>query len=198
MKIGIDIDNVIANTFAELVPYYNRFMGYESTPEEVVATMKRRKLKMLHYYFKAWQDKVMTKISVIAGAAETIKDWHGQHEISLITSRMSIFNRQTRQWLNNHSVPFHSLYHAKEKTKHLKANGCQIFIEDNFEECEILADHCERVFLLDYPWNRRATTKSNIIRVENWQQIKSLTLPQTFCYNQTAWNNRHKHRRSPE
>jgi uncharacterized HAD superfamily protein len=171
MKIGIDIDNVIANTFADLIPYYNRFMGYEAAPQEVVETMRKRKIKMLQYYFRAWRQRVMTKISLIDGAKETIQQWHPKHEISLITSRLSIFNRQTRSWLDQHSIPYHSLHHAKEKTKHLKADGCQVFIEDNFEECEILADHCERVFLFDYPWNRRPTEKDNIIRVKNWSEI---------------------------
>lgn len=105
MKIGIDIDNVIANTFVDLAAYFNQFMGKEFEP---------------------------------------------------------------------HEVPYHKLHHAKEKTKHTKISKPDIFIEDNLDECEILAEFCERVFLIDHPWNRREPNKKNIIRVKNWRELGEL------------------------
>ncbi|MBU0671705.1 MAG: hypothetical protein KJ732_01610, partial [Candidatus Margulisbacteria bacterium] len=151
MKIGIDIDNVIADTFADLIPHYNQFMGREETPQEVIETMRRRKFKMMHYFFVSWRKQVMTKISLIKGAAETIKHWHGDHHIKLVTSRWPIFNRQTRWWLNQHGIPYHELHYVKEKTKYKKAANCSLFIEDNLDECKILANYCERVLLFDQP-----------------------------------------------
>jgi uncharacterized HAD superfamily protein len=171
MKIGIDIDNVIADTFTDLIPYYNRFMGREDTPQEVIATMRRRKLLMVRYYFLAWRHRVMTGIKLIDGAAETLRGWAGEHQLKLVTSRLPLFNRQTREWLEKHQVPYHELHHAKETTKYRKAGQCEVFIEDNPEECEVLADHCERVFLFDQPWNRRTFSQQNIIRVNNWREI---------------------------
>ena len=167
MKIGIDIDNVIADTFADLIPHYERFMKQRSTPQQVIETMRRRKLKMLQYYFMAWKKRIMVTVGPIEGAAETSRQWHPKHQISLVTSRLCWFNRQTRDWLNKHNIPFHELHHAKERTKHKKANGCDLFIEDNVEECKILSDHCERVFLFDHHWNRIELAKKNIIRVNN-------------------------------
>jgi len=173
MKIGIDIDNVIANTFADLIPHYERFMKQRSTPQQVIETMRRRKLKMLHYYFMSWQKRVMTTVGLIEGSAETIRQWHPDHQISLVTSRLRWFNRQTQEWLKKHNIPFDELHHAKEKSKHTKAKGCDLFIEDNVEECKILADYCERIFLFDHPWNRKELHKKNIIRVKDWQDIRN-------------------------
>lgn len=174
MEIGIDIDNVIADTFKDLIPYYNKFMGREETPQEVIETMRRRKLLMARYYLNAWRKRVMTRISLIKGAAETIRRWHGDHQIKLVTSRLTIFNRQTRWWLNQHSIPYHELHHAKETIKYQKAPNCSLFIEDNLEECEILANHCERVFLFDQPWNQHFVAQKNIIRVRDWEEIAEL------------------------
>jgi uncharacterized HAD superfamily protein len=173
MKIGIDIDNVIANTFAELIPYFNRFMGKEFTPPEVIETMRREKGKMLLYYLSAWRNRAMITLSLIDGAAETIRHWHPQHQIKLITSRLPLFNRQTKEWLKKHQIPYHELHHAAERTKYTKAKGCAVFIEDNPAECEVLADHCERVFLFNHPWNSHSTAKKNIIRVKDWAEIRS-------------------------
>lgn len=174
MKIGLDIDNVIANTFSELAVYFNRYMGRELAPPEVVEVMRRDKLKMAGYWFITWRDKLLTRLTPLAGARETINQWHLEHEIVLITSRMSVFNRQTKEWLDRHSIPYHQLHHAKEFNKYKKAGGCDIFVEDNLEECEVLADHCETVYLMDQPWNRRQPKRSNIVRVAGWHELARL------------------------
>jgi hypothetical protein len=174
MKIGIDIDNVISNTFSDLADYFNQFMGKSASPEEVVQVMRNEKLKMLMYWFVTWREKLLTKVAPIDGASEVITEWHKTHQILLVTSRLSLFNRQTKDWLKKHDVPFHELHHAKEKTKHKKAPNCDVFIEDNIEECEVLADYCETVLLVDQPWNRRTPSKSNIIRVKDWEEIRSV------------------------
>ena len=171
MKIGIDIDNVIANTYKDLAGFFHDFMGREIDPADIVEFFRHEKIKVWHYFFEAWRKKVMTKISLIKGSQETIQAWSKEHQIHLVTSRFPLFNRQTKAWLKKHAVPYHGLHHAKETKKHLKAKNCQIFIEDNLDECEILADHCEKVFLFDYPWNQKKPSKNNIVRVKDWTEI---------------------------
>lgn len=171
MKIGIDIDNVIANTFVDLAAYFNQFMGKEFEPHEVQDVMRRERLKMWAYWFLTWREKLLSKVLPIEGAAQTISNWHKEHEISLVTSRHSVFNRETKGWLKKHGVPYHKLHHAKERTKHTKISNPDIFIEDNLDECEILAEFCERAFLMDHPWNRREPSKKNITRVHNWREL---------------------------
>ena len=146
-------------------------MGRDVRSEDVVAIMRKERFRMLQYFVKAWRSKIMTTVTLIDGAVETIKEWHKEHNISLITSRYSLFNRQTKDWLNKHGIPFHELHHAKEGTKHKKANGCDLFIEDNLEECHSLVDHCGKVLLFDQPWNRKPIINSQIIRVKNWFEI---------------------------
>jgi uncharacterized HAD superfamily protein len=174
MKIGIDIDNVLAHTFRDLSAYFNRFMGKEMDPLEVVNTIRNDRFKMLGYWFSTWKNRLLTTVAPIEGAAETIGHWAADHRIALVTSRLPLFNRQTREWLARHGFLYHELHHAREKTKHKKAKGCDIFVEDNLDESEILADHCGQVFLMDHPWNRRPTEKKNIIRVHNWSEIRTL------------------------
>ncbi|MEA3493831.1 MAG: hypothetical protein U9R38_05540 [Candidatus Margulisiibacteriota bacterium] len=171
MKIGIDIDNVIADTFRDLSDYFNEFMGRKVDPSEVVDIFRKERLKLWRYFFNAWRTKVMTRISPIDGAIETIQGWSDKHHIKLITGRFPLFNRQTKSWLKKLNVPYHELHHSREKEKFLKAKDCDIFIEDHFEECELLAEHCDRVFLFDHPWNRFSTKKKNIKRVKNWTEI---------------------------
>ncbi len=173
MKIGIDIDNVIANTFHDLAVEFNRFMGKEYDPQEVVRVMRQDKWKMYGYWYKTWKDKLLSKVSPIVGAAEALKKWHPEHELVLVTSRLGLFNGQTKEWLAKHGIPYHELHHAKELTKHKKAPGCHVFLEDNIDECEVLADHCERVYLFDQPWNQRELKKNNIKRVKGWEDLEN-------------------------
>ncbi len=172
MRIGIDIDNVIANTYNDLYPFFHEYMGRIISPHQVVEIMRKHKIRMIGYFYTAWKKQVMPSVSLIKGAVETIQTWYNQHQIILVTSRSFIFRRQTQRWLKEHNIPFNELHYAKETTKHSKASQCDLFIEDNFEECEVLADHCKQVLMLDYPWNQKETKKSNIIRVKNWDEIQ--------------------------
>lgn len=172
MRIGIDIDNVIADTYKDLAGFFHAFLKKEVPSQDVVAEMRKRKLLMHLYFFKAWREKVMLTVNLIEGARETIQEWAKEHHIILVTSRFKMFNRQTKDWLAKHHIPYHELHHAKETTKHLKAGKTDIFIEDNFHECEVMADHAKKVLLFDRPWNQHKTTKPNILRVKDWHEIK--------------------------
>ncbi|MFA5839046.1 MAG: hypothetical protein WC890_00140 [Candidatus Margulisiibacteriota bacterium] len=180
MKIGIDIDNVIANTYQDLRHFFDGFMGRKVDPHETVRIMRTQKLKMWLYFLKAWQDKVMTTVTLIDGAAETIRHLHPENSIYLVTSRFSLFNRQTKDWLKKHNIPYHELHHAKETTKHTKVSLPDIFIEDNLEECETLSKHCGKILLFNQPWNQKPIKHANVIRVSSWEEIKKhLHLPPT-------------------
>ena len=171
MNIGIDIDNVIANTFVDLSGFFARFMRCETSTQDIVQVMRKRKYLMFIYFMKAWAQRVMTTVSLIDGAAETIETWHKKHRIYLVTSRIRIFNRQTKFWLKKNNILYHELHHAKETTKHKKVADCHLFIEDSIDEAHVLADHAKKVFLFDQPWNRQPIKKPNITRVSSWQEI---------------------------
>jgi uncharacterized HAD superfamily protein len=174
MKIGIDIDNVIAHTFRDLSAYFNRHMGLKGNadPQEVVRIMREDKLKMVGYWFTTWRKKLLAQAAPIEGALDTMLEWQPLHRLVLITSRLPLFNRQTKEWLAFHGFPYHELHHARELTKFKKAAGCDIFVEDNLDEAEVLANHCKTVFLIDHPWNRRPIEKKNIIRVKDWTELR--------------------------
>lgn len=172
MRIGIDIDNVIADTFKDLSEAFNSYMGKQLKPQEVVDIMRKERLRMWGYWFITWKKRLLTKVAPVKGAKEALEIWFREHDILLVTSRLPILRRQTRQWLEQHGIPYHELHHLKEGRKFKKGKGCDIFIEDNLEECEILADHVDRVFLIDQPWNRRETKKKNIVRVGNWSDVR--------------------------
>jgi uncharacterized HAD superfamily protein len=172
MKIGIDIDNVIANTFFELSHEFNRFMGRDIDAARVSEEIRRNNFKLWLYWFITWRKKMLAAVSPIEGAIDTVQELFDEHHIRLVTSSLPIFNRQTKDWLKKYKIPYHELHHTKERMKFEKATDCDIFIEDNLDECEILAEHCEYIYLFDYPWNQRQPKKGNIIRVQNWNELR--------------------------
>ncbi|OGC22763.1 hypothetical protein A2310_05400 [candidate division WOR-1 bacterium RIFOXYB2_FULL_37_13] len=146
MKIGVDIDNVLANTFDELSSHFNRFMGKEYAADEIVYALRENKFKTFFYNIDAWKKRVLEGVSPIEEAVQKIKKWSLEHEIYLVTSRLFILKNQTKRWLKKHNIPYNDLFHLKERTKFKKAKEYDIFIEDNIDECEIIADYCPRVF----------------------------------------------------
>ena len=171
MQIGIDIDNVIGNTFQDLAYYIAKIFGKRIDPIKLVELIRRNTLQTIFFIYKAWRMRLLVKISPITGSAETIRKWYPKHKIILITSRSILLHRQTEEWLKKHNIPYHELLHAKEGMKYKRGKECTVFIEDNQRETEILADYCKFVFLFDYPWNRKSTKKSNIIRINSWPEL---------------------------
>jgi uncharacterized HAD superfamily protein len=180
MIIGIDIDNVIGDTFQDLTYYIHKFIGKKIEPIKMLEFMRRKTLRTFIFVFKAWRIKLLTKISPINGAAATIQRWHPNHKIILITSRSVIFRKQTEKWLKEHRIPYHELHHAKMGKKYKRGKECNIFIEDNLEECLILSDFCDKVILFNYPWNQSAKEINNIIRVNSWEEISAIVEKLSF------------------
>jgi uncharacterized HAD superfamily protein len=180
MIIGIDIDNVIADTEKRLRRLLHEEMGITLNREDIrnyslenIAGIRREEMSFILDRFG--NGSIFLDVEVIEGAVETIGLLKEKgHRIALVTSRPDKVRDITREWLEGNGIPYDELYFASNT----KVNGIpyDLFLEDqdNFA-CE-LAEDGTFVLLFDAPWNRDVE-HVNIERVYSWQDVRRFCFP---------------------
>jgi len=194
LKIGIDIDNVIADSYPFFLAKFNEVFAMQIKYEEVFD------FYLLEKYPKVSRDKAKKLIEKLLideqfqldippfeNALPIITNWkkigHGVH---YITSRPHIMKDLTYKWLRKHGflLPgttldlFNSSQHFDKHRKEIidykktiaQKRGVQLFIEDSKEIAERMQI---TVLLMDRPWNQGKLPK-NVKRVRDWGEIDRL------------------------
>lgn len=196
LKIGIDIDNVIADSYPHYIDAFNRRFGTAVKYEEI-----------FHFYYLeknvgveenlvaefiesiVHSEKFQLQIPPITNALEVIKKWlKNGHSVHFITSRPIDTKTETIKWLKKHGFMLKGitldLYNEKEHNfshisrinsyKRMVADEkrLDIFIEDSID---IAKSMDIPVLLIDRPWNRGNLPK-NVKRVKNWEEIDNYVI----------------------
>jgi len=191
LKIGIDIDNVISDTFSSYLEKFNKQFNTEIDYEELSD----------FYYFEKYSGIEKEKAEIFIEtlgrdyeyhlslspydeAIRVIKKWMRENvSIHYITLRPSYMKKVTFDWLKKHGFWGRSatvdLYDEKEnyesdaqyKKKVAEKIGIDFLIEDAWE---IAVEFKIPVFLITRPWNKTAKLPENVKRVGSWQEIENL------------------------
>ena len=191
VKIGIDIDNVLAESYPAYLTRFNSQFGVEIKMEEirefyfldkyVKDKKKGRRRDMINFIDEMMFDaEFQTNIPPIEDSIGVIKKWSKLgYQIHFVTARPVTIRKMTEDWLNKHGymVPGAKL-DLYDNKKHINdtdfkreiadKNNINVFIEDAIE---IAMGMDIPVFLLDRPWNR-GNLKKNIKRVYSWAEIE--------------------------
>jgi uncharacterized protein len=185
--IGIDIDNVVSESYTAYIDRFNRQFGTAITYEEVHD----------FYYFEKWSGIAEEKVTVFFDAIEkdeefifsfppikdaltVIRNWsHKGYFLHYITARNINTRSVSEKWLRHHGFMEKGasldLFDKKEfphsadfKKATVEKYHCEVMIEDHTDMANALSIP---VILLDMPWNR-GIQKDHIIRVKNWKEIE--------------------------
>lgn len=188
MKIGLDLDGVLAEFTASYLQYYNDKHGTQHSPTEFEHTHFSERLGMTHDEVKKSISHFFTSpfaktIMPVKNAQEVLKNLAEEHELHVITSRPVDVSKVTLAWLNDFfpdlfsSIHFTSDWVLQPETNKMKADCClelgiDILIEDYLpyaEECAACVK--KHILLFDRPWNHSPINKPNITRVCGWLEV---------------------------
>lgn len=176
MRIGVDIDGVIADTFPLLVQELNAYFAvrfelkhvydydiynvYGITPEEV-DQFNRDKGNILI------EDPLP-----LEGAIYYLNLLSKEHIISLVSARSDRYYKQTEKWLQQYSISYD---HLLLLGQHDKREICtrlavDLFIEDSLKNALQLSGCGIPVILLDAPYNQGCLPEG-VVRRYNWEEI---------------------------
>jgi len=190
MKIGIDMDSVIAEIIAPMVEFHNERYHTNLTVEDHVAYDLSRVWKcdptdVLSRIFEYYESPFFDKVQPVPGSQTAIRHLSRKHELILITSRPYVIEQKTREWLRVYFPGmFKKICHTnqvsraheerKRKSQVCRDEGISLMIDDAVDYALDCAEAGIQVYLFPALWNRKAPVHKRIQPVRGWDEIITL------------------------
>jgi len=186
MKIGFDLDEVLADFLPALIEYHNATYGtslmreqfYVYKPWEIWGGTKEDTIQEVYDFHKTSYFK---NIEPIIYAQEAVNILKRDNELIIITSRQDDIAEETREWVAQHfpdsfsDIFFTNNYSQNGRSRSKKqvcdSSDVDILIEDSLDYALECLSPKRKVFLLDCPWNKSFELAQGISRVYSWKEI---------------------------
>lgn len=187
MKIGVDMDEVIAEFLFSFLEFHNEAYGTDVAKDQVPdyfgleqllgCTTDEVKERILAFH----ETQHFSDIKPVEGAKDAITKLKRDHDLFIITARQDSVAEKTMRWLEVHFPDIFSGVHfmnhfsndnvERSKREICDAIGIDIMIEDSLRYAEEIVTEHRPVFLLDRPWNRCDDLPPGITRVSSWPEL---------------------------
>jgi len=176
MRIGIDIDGVVADTFHLLVNELNIFFSRDIQPRNVTSYDLREvygiDAKQLEKFATASKIKLTDAPEPVPGALKCIDRLKNNDKVFFISARPQSLYTRTEAWLKKHKLDWDLLILLG---RHDKADTCvklqlDVLVEDNLQNALQVSDRDITVLLLDAPYNQ-GPLPSLVQRCRTWEEI---------------------------
>jgi len=187
MKIGIDLDEVLAEFVSAFLQFHNEKYGTKLNKnhfhvyefEKVLGGTEENAADKAYEFFGTHHFKNIQPTEGARKAMEKLAK--AGHELFVITSRQSEVVEDTKNWLEaNFPKVFKEIHFTSNKygrtnpniskTDACKKIGISLLIEDNLEHASSCAAEGINVLLLDRPWNQGELPK-NVKRFSLWEEV---------------------------
>ena len=179
MKIGIDIDDTITDSWECLIPYYSRLFNvpedklhkslpyYESIKDKISSVDEYYKI-MLPVY-----DKVSPNVNLLPNVKETIDALYNLGcKVYFITSRGTDHTdayKDSKVFLDRYHIKYEKIIvNAKDKAKVCQDEGISLFIDDSYKHCEAVSNICIDVLMHETYYNKKY---NEFIHFSNWHYV---------------------------
>lgn len=189
MRIGIDIDDTIANTVDSMLYYADKYdievLGKAGCNGNMGLIKDRFYLKELYgwdddtkyNFFETHYKNVLLGCTPKPDAVEILNKLKTEgHEMYYITARLSGVKdcnayEITKEWLKENKFPVDYLeVNASDKTGICKENDISVFVDDSFNNCEEIGKLGIKSILMTTPMNKDIDSK-NIYRAKDWYDV---------------------------
>jgi uncharacterized HAD superfamily protein len=186
MRIGVDVDGVLADSVTAFLGWHNRVYGTNYTFEQVTdfdlsklwgGTNEESVQKIITCYTSPEFEAVQP----VLGAVEAIKKLAKDHELIIITARPASMIETTKNWICmffpemfddiyfNDCLKSTGVYGKKQEQ--MKEAKIELLIDDALKNVSISSEIGIPSLLLDYPWNQSDDLPKGVTRVKNWKEI---------------------------
>lgn len=188
MKIGIDIDDTISNTYEvqfNLAQEYTiNVLKREGSIIELDNIQTHFYTKYLHgwndeeekQFFNQYYKEMLMEVEPKMYAIEILRKLQQEgNEIFLVTARFDWEEVDAKQittdWLTKYQVPYDKLItNATEKAEIIREHHMDHFVDDSFYNCEKIARLGVKTYIMDSRTNR-GLRDDRITRVYSWPHL---------------------------
>ena len=187
MKIGIDIDEVLADFVNPLVEFHNGEYGTNLKRNDFKSFNLRETwggtyeddLRKVYEFFNS---NFCGKIVPLKGSQEAINFLSKSNEMITISSRPNYIVDETKKWINNYYLrcfrDTRFTYQVKSNVGVKKRAICLeedigVLIEDVLNNVISCSEVVDKVILFDAPWNQSNGLPKNVTRIknQNWSEV---------------------------
>lgn len=182
MRIGIDIDDTLAQTTNYLMPFalkYDKEVLNKNgivNPELDLPRCFDWTKEELSYFLRNIFEKEILNIPVMENAKqEIIKLRNAGNDIIIISSRnkfqLSKPYLLTKKWLEINDIVVDKLIvEAKYKGPIIEEEGIDLLIDDSVGQCEFVADN-NKIPVILFPKETNNVEHNGVIRLNGWDEI---------------------------
>ncbi len=185
MRIGVDVDDVLADFSSPLVSYLNAIYGTSFAYDAMHSPYFERVWKIPSVTMKTHlNDFVATHIYALEpcrGASDSLASLvDAGHELHVVTARAHSIKDQTIRWIDGHFkgvfVECHLTNQYAEGPKTTKPDVCsnegiELIIDDNLEHVYSCLRKSVKVVLFGQPWNKMIRPHNTIVRADGWKGV---------------------------
>ena len=189
MRIGIDVDDTITNSWEALRPHYSRLFKVD---EDILKQSKpyyssvKDKLGSIDEYFEKIvpiYDEVIPQVELKDNVKEVIdKLSQDGHDIIFITARGRGHTdpyKQTKDYLDRHKIKYDKIIvNAANKANVCQSEKIDLFIDDSTRNCQATSDLGIETLLFETNYNKDNDTLNH---VKSWLDI--------YNYIKGRWEN---------
>ena len=173
-KIGIDVDEVLAEFVSNFIAYYNNKTGQNLKFDDINSYDFFEYNKDAHEIFEELVQlqlggfyKTFNKFEGADTYTKQLKD--DGHELLIITSRIGA--KGTLEWLVDNDITFDDVFLIKKKKHIYKLLALDYVIEDCPTHIESSVNLGIKTLVFDKPWNKDIKDSELITRVYSWKDI---------------------------
>lgn len=189
MKIGVDLDEVLAEFVESFLPYHNNLHHTDYKKGDIFSynfpdVYGYSKEENLQEIFEFQQSEQFMQIQPVAWAHEVLRWLSKNHELYVITSRQDYVEEKTQTRINIHYPNiFKKIYFTNEYSlsgaPRRKADVCdELWIELMIDDSLIYAEQCatakRKILLYNRPRNQSKPNSPYIQRVQDRNEINTL------------------------
>jgi len=193
IKIGIDIDEVLADFMNPLIKFHNNRYGTSFKRNDFASYnlwetwggTKEEASQKIHDFYDS--NYFSEGVNPIYGSLMTISLLNSNNNLFVITSRNEKIKNKTVSWIGDYfPKQFSDLYFTNNKRKKSDIcinQGINILVEDSLEYSFECASKGIDVLLMDCPWNKftKQKTHEKIKRVYGWKGVLKEMKRRGFC-----------------
>lgn len=176
MRIGVDIDGVLADSLPLWVNELNRFFNKNKQVEEIhlydICRTYDITTQQLDQFLTRKGKYLMSEPLPVPGASYYLSRIKQYHDIYIVTAREELYGRETRGWLKKYSLPYDELLllGSHEKKEACLEKQLNVLVEDTLEIGVKVSAAGVPVFLMDAPYNQGALP-GLVYRKRSWDEI---------------------------
>lgn len=182
MRLGIDLDGVVANFNAGWMEIYNKDFAADLEPDMVQTWDAFVPLTQFDSNAEFWEwarngrgPSIFRHLPVHPEAIDTLKRLSRAHEIVIITTKPHWATSETFAWIADNDIPTREVHITRRKWE----VSCDVYLDDGPHNLERLVierpDRTTCRFVR--PWNAPV---SNAVDIDSWNTFEALVKKQ-FC-----------------